>query len=67
MQSVEVAHGPETDRRTLWAKDIAQIMWGVDLNALSTARQVGCHQVAFYTQRLFDGLEEPVRDDAGNK
>jgi hypothetical protein len=63
MQSgVEVA--PATDRRTLWAKDIARIMWGVDLSALSVTRQAGCHQVAHYTQRLFDGLEESVRDEA---
>lgn len=65
MRTSEVA--PATDRRTLWAQDIAQIMWGVELKALSTVRQVACHQVAYYTQRLYDGLDQSARDEDGNK
>jgi hypothetical protein len=68
MQSgVEVEAQDISAQRKQWAEDIARILWGSDLNALPMHRQIACHGIAHYSERLLNGLEHSTRDEAGNK
>jgi hypothetical protein len=51
-------------QRKAWARDIALILWQTDLNSLPVMRQVTCHSIAAYTEKMLNAHsrdEEPRR------
>jgi hypothetical protein len=68
MRQEAVIDGPViSPQREQWARHIAHILYRADLDQLEVLQQVACHGVAHYTERLLAGLNQPARDEQGNK